>query len=250
MYIGAWLPLLAAETRRRHARTTPFIKFDNTMNTLQKKPLADSYFMGNHFCLIRRYKLAFVAIAKNAVTYLKNLAVYTNTGVLPAGMDSHRIVGYKEPSPYLCPLSRMKQLENQAGAFTKFAVWRDPVERLVSCYKLFCLEKEPRLYFHYLNLNRDSGFDRFMQFVEFELGKKDPVFQDEHIRRQCDYYRPDQVDYIVPIRKLRDFLQEQGIAQPEQAANVTHVPFRLENEAHIRRIRELYSDDYLIIPNY
>ena len=220
------------------------------MTSSPKRPIEGSYFMGNYFCLIRKHKLAFVAISKNAVTYLKNLAVYMETGVLPSGMNCHAIVGYKESDTYLCAIDRMKEVEKQLGVFTKFAVWRDPVERLVSCYKLYCLEREPRAYFHFLNLDYDIGFDRFMQFVEFELGKKDPVYQDEHIRRQCDYYRPDQVDYIVPLEKVRDFLQERGVKQPEQKANATHTSFRLNDEAHIRRIRELYNDDYLIIPNY
>lgn len=87
----------------------------------------------------------------------------------------------------------------------KFAVWRDPVERLVSCYKFFCLEKENRYYFRYLDLYGDNSFDRFMEFVRFELGKTNPLYQDEHIRRQSDYYSPEDVDYIVPIKFLNRF---------------------------------------------
>lgn len=206
--------------------------------------------MGNYFCLIREYRLAFVAISKNAVTYLKNLAIYTSTGKQPEGMSCHGLIGYTPDSPYLCPVDRMEELEAEQGLFTKFAVWRDPVERLVSCYKLFCLEKERRQYFQFLNLYLDCGFDRFLQFVEFELGKKDPLFQDEHIRRQSDYYRPDQVDYIVPIGKVRDFLREQGLRLPEKKANATRSSFRLEDEAQIRKIRDWYREDYLIRTNY
>ena len=38
--------------------------------------LYSSPFMGNYFCEIAHYNMAFVAIAKNAVTYLKSLAIY------------------------------------------------------------------------------------------------------------------------------------------------------------------------------
>ena len=45
--------------------------------------LYSSPFMGNYFCEIAHYNMAFVAIAKNAVTYLKSLAIYAKTLHLP-----------------------------------------------------------------------------------------------------------------------------------------------------------------------
>lgn len=99
----------------------------------------------------------------------------------------------------------------EKGPLLKFAVWRDPIERLVSNYKYFCLEGVYRRYFELVGLYKDTSFERFMEFVRFELGKSDPLFQDEHIRKQSDYYNKEDVDYIVPLNKLNLFLGEHGI---------------------------------------
>ena len=151
--------------------------------------LYSSPFMGNYFCEIAHYNMAFVAIAKNAVTYLKSLAIYAKTGTVVSDKEEiHEVVGYSSMNGYLYPV---KQLDGEWGnGIMKFAVWRDPVERLVSCYKNFCLEyhHQQRRYFEYLDLCREPSFDRFMEFVRFELRKSDPLYQDEHIRRQSDYY--------------------------------------------------------------
>ena len=83
-----------------------------------------------------------------------------------------------------------------------------------------------------------------MEFVRFELGKSNPVYQDEHIRRQSDYYRPEDVDYIVPIHKLNQFLEEHGVPVLKKSANETSVKFQLTDWNYIEEIRELYKADY------
>lgn len=50
-----------------------------------------SPFMGNYFCEIAHCNAAFVAISKNAVTYLKNIAIYTNTGVITTSKMKYMI---------------------------------------------------------------------------------------------------------------------------------------------------------------
>ena len=103
--------------------------------------------------------MAFVAIAKNAVTYLKSLAIYAKTGTVVSDKEEiHEVVGYSSMNGYLYPV---KQLDGEWGnGIMKFAVWRDPVERLVSCYKNFCLEyhHQQRRYFEYLDLCREPSF--------------------------------------------------------------------------------------------
>jgi len=96
----------------------------------------------------------------------------------------------------------------------------------------------------------DNSFDRFMEFVRFELGKKNPLSQDEHIRRQSDYYHPEDVDYIVPIHKLNQFLEEHGVPVLKKSANETSVGFRLTDRNHIEEIKELYKADYKIKLTY
>ena len=209
-----------------------------------------SPFLANYFCLMESYHMAFVIISKNASSHLRNVLASSLYGFYPNQNGAHSLIGYDDASPYLCPVSKMQKKEKELGKMIKFAVWRDPVERLVSCYKHFCLEKANRFYFRYLALFEDNSFDRFMEFVRFELGKSNPVYQDEHIRRQSDYYRPEDVDYIVPIHKLNQFLEEHGISVLKKSANETSVKFQLTDRNHIEEIKELYKADYEIKLTY
>lgn len=205
-----------------------------------------SPFLDNYFCLIEEYDMAFVAIAKNAVTHLKNIVVSSKYGFYPDGEEVHNFIGYNDFSPYLCPVVKMKEREDETGKLIKFAVWRDPVERLVSCYKHFCLERTSHYYFSLLGVYENNSFDYFMSVVRLELSKKDPLYQDEHIRRQSDYYRPEDVDYIVPIHKLNQFLEEQGVPLLKKSANETSVKFQLTDPDYIAEIKNLYKSDYEI----
>lgn len=208
-----------------------------------------SPFMGNYFCEIAHCKAAFVVISKNAVTYLKNIAIYTKTGVVATAKNEiHDKIGYTPESSYLCQVGDCD--EKWGKNIIKFAVWRDPVERLVSCYKHFCLERHQQRYYTYLDLYREPSFDRFMEFVRFELGKSDPLYQDEHIRRQSDYYKSADVDYIVHIGKIDAFLQELNIPLIKENTNLSRAKFALTEVAYINEIRQLYKSDYQMIPNY
>ena len=120
------------------------------------------------------------------------------------------------------------------------------IERLVSAYKYFILERTFNQYMYMCNLYQDCSFERFLSFVEFELGKANPLWQDEHIRRQSDFYTSADVDCIVPLSKLNRFLAERGVDMPEEKANATSVRFELKDEKQIAKIKELYRLDYEI----
>ncbi|WP_455592710.1 sulfotransferase family 2 domain-containing protein [Bacteroides sp.] len=210
-----------------------------------------SPFLQNYFCIIEKYRVAFVVISKNAVTTLKNIAIYAKLGGVPEYENlTHEYIGYTPANGFLIPISEMPAYEAKHGKHLKFAVWRDPMERLVSVYRCFVLQQARRNYFLYLGLYKDNSFERFMQFVEFELQKVDPLYQDEHIRRQSDYYSPEDVDYIVPVEKLDQFLEEHGLPTLEEKSNESFLPFKLENEEYIKQIKEWYKLDYEIKSNY
>lgn len=202
-------------------------------------------FFQNYFCLIEKHETAFVCISKNASTYLKNIAIYAKEG--DKGLSENEIhtrVGYSPQNGYLVPISKMSDYEEKYGKLLKFAVWRDPVERLISSYKWFMQEGNWRVYFNWLSLYEDNSFERFLEFVEFELGKSDPMMQDEHIRKQADYYKVLDVDCVVRISELNHFLIQNGIPTLEIQNNQTRkskVEVTLEQ---INRIKELYKDDY------
>ena len=58
------------------------------------------------------------------------------------------------------------------------------------------------------NLYQDHSFERFLSFVEFELGKKNPLWQDEHIRRQSDFYTSAEVDCYCYRSVIKLFLRK------------------------------------------
>jgi len=208
-------------------------------------------FFGNYFCLIPNTNLAFVVISKNAVTFLKKVAYYNSTGKWEENfLQAHHLIGYTEKSSFLIPIAKMPEYEKENGKRVKFAIWRDPMERVLSTYKLFCLEKEFRTYFHFTGLFHDNSFDFFMKFMEFEWSKKYGETQDEHIRRQIDYYDAVDVDYIVPIGKMHGFLIDHNVQFIKELSNRTTVSFELSNKQYIQRIYDYYQEDYNIRCNY
>lgn len=107
-----------------------------------------SPFMQNYFCIIEKYRAAFVVIAKNAVTTLKNIAIYAKLGIIPDDETvTHDYIGYTPANGFLIPVSEMSAYEAKYGKFLKFAVWRDPVDRLVSAYRWFILQKVKRYFY-------------------------------------------------------------------------------------------------------
>ena len=48
-------------------------------------------YLGNFFCEIDNYNLAFVAISKNAITYLQSIAIYAKTGYIMHSEDRTRL---------------------------------------------------------------------------------------------------------------------------------------------------------------
>ena len=209
-----------------------------------------SYFPGNNFCVIEKYNLAFVALAKNGMSHLKRTAYYSRTGIWPEKGKIYQIMGTSPTGDYLFKVTNKGAIEKRYGKIKYFAVWRDPVERVISYYKRFILEGDRGInspYFNYLGLHIDDSFDRFMEFVRFELSKSNSLFQDQHIRRQSDYYQLDDVDVIVPLNKLNSFLVAHDVPLIEKKSNATTVEFHIENKAYIEEIKELYKSDYAIL---
>ena len=119
-----------------------------------------SPFFGNFICLIPNTNFSFVSVSKNASSFLKKIAVYNKTGDWISNpndeMEQHNIIGYSsDKSEYLFPIeSNLKGYDNLS--IKKFAVWRDPVERMISTYEL-SVEKE--------NLELIFGTWDFMKIV-------------------------------------------------------------------------------------
>ncbi len=214
-------------------------------------PFIDRSFRGNYFCLIPNSNLAFVVISKIGNTFLKKVAFYSKTGKwIQSSHDTHALIGFNESSEFLIPIDKISDYVQEQGKLIKFAVWRDPVERLISVYKYFCLAKTYRPYFHAVGLYDDTSFEWFMRFVEFELSKKDPQHQDPHIRRQSDHYEINDLDYIVHIDELFTFLKTKHIEFKHEYSNKTCVEFDFDFELYECQIKDLYYDDYQLSVNW
>ncbi|WP_236975244.1 sulfotransferase family 2 domain-containing protein [Membranihabitans maritimus] len=208
-------------------------------------------FRGNYFCLIPGYNTAFVVISKTGATFLKKVAIYSKTGKwIQSSNETHTQVGFTESSEFFIPIHKISNYEKKHGKLLKFAVWRDPVERLISGYKYFCLEKTYRPYFHAVGLYDNPSFDWFMKFVKFEIAKNDPQKQDPHIRRQSDHYQLNDVDYIIHMNDLFSFLEARQIPFEREYSNRTNTHFKLKPKLYKWQIKYLYYDDYKLKVNW
>ena len=179
--------------------------------TMLNKPPLD--FFGCNFCLVEKHRMAFVLISKCGLTFLENIAIYASAGMIPDTEDqTHFYIARVKPERFLVPVSEMSGYEREHKSYLKVAVWRDPVERLVSAYKYFILERTFNQYMYMCNL----------------------------------FYTSADVDCIVPLSKLNRFLAERGVDMPEEKANATSVRFELKDEKQIAKIKELYRLDYEI----
>lgn len=204
-------------------------------------------FFGNYICVIPHTDAAFVAVSKNAVTFLKKVARHNALGRWPDDtVDVHRAIGYSEESSFLVKVAHWRQWQREHGPRRVFAVWRDPVERIESTYALFCLAGAPHDYFSMLGLQRDPSLERFFAFLEWEWSKTDPLLQDEHVRAQVDYYGPGDVDDVVSLGALHDYLRDRGIDFRPERSNASGQGFRLTDSAQIGRVQAHYAADYAI----
>ena len=94
------------------------------------------------------------------------------------------------------------------------------------------------------------GLDAFIDVTECILRIENTLHIDEHLRPQVSCFQPEDVDYIVPIEKLSEFLHAEFGIQPEPPSNQTTLPRIKPTAEQIERIRKLYVCDYAIEPNW
>jgi hypothetical protein len=80
--------------------------------------------------------------------------------------------------------------------------------------------------------------------VEEVLRIDKPEYIDEHLRPQRRCYAPEDVDVIVRIEDLKEFLRAQFGIERLPSENVVTTPKFPPTPAQIERIKELYREDY------
>jgi hypothetical protein len=191
-------------------------------------------------------------IAKNASTTLKQLVYSLDypDRKPPADTDAiHDAFGYRLDNKTRISLKDASQ--PSFADYTKFAVFREPADRLLSVYydKVSpnrAPGKPVRKYFFQQEI-LDSDIDAFLSFTERELGKPDSLQQDEHLRRQASFYSASSVDHIVPLRLLHSFLDQHLGLGVEIFSNTSARPpvFLTKHQEGV--IKALYHTDYKLL---
>ena len=187
--------------------------------------------IGNYYLINPVAGWAAVCVSKNGCTSLKARILLEHGISVDHFTEIHDRIGYNASSPFLRDVTAgiPEDLET-------FAVWRDPVERFKSVFKHLALgepiERQPA--------SLPPEVDAWLDWVEDELQK--PVLeQDEHLRRQSDCYRPEDVDSIVPLEHLTEWFADKGFGElPHEHAR--SVPLEL-TPAQAARIRRIYWQD-------
>lgn len=203
-----------------------------------------SPFFQNFFLINEKRKLAFVCISKNGCVTLKRSVIFDDTekDIQDEG-QLHNMIGYSEKSKYLVPIDKMKEFEMTHGNYKKVAIYRDPVDRFLSVYKFFILDKNYRTYFHYLGFYQKCTLDDFIEFARKEL-EKSSLFQDEHIRLQSDYYSDSDVDLVIDIKDMTKYLKSEGIEfKDNKIINKSHSEIQVSPNQR-QQILDLVMRDY------
>lgn len=216
---------------------------------------ADKHALKNLYFVSHAKKFMFISISKNACTALKALLYRLEYGKDfpdpgPYG-GVHHFFGYKERKGNVEVIDRRnrKALEPYLD-YVRFVVYRDPVARFLSCYHNKVLwPGQPQPHFTRFRLE-GMALDPFLDVVEETLRIPDPLLIDEHIRPQARYFTREDVNYVVDIKALPAFLEEQcgvtGLPRRNEHVGVKLVP----TDRQADRIRALYQEDYVIVPNY
>ena len=207
--------------------------------------------MPNLFFLSHRHRFMFLAISKNASTSLKQILCREEFG--EDGFEQkkgiHRYWGFR-PRPGRSIDRRDAEGLRAYADYTRFAVYRDPVSRFLSVYHnkvLYSPDEHPFYVGHRLE---GMSLDPFIEVVEEILKIENPLHMDEHLRPQALCFEPDEVDYIVLMAHLEDFLETQFGIKPGPPSNSTLLPRIKPTNKQVERIRQLYQCDNTIEPNW
>ncbi|MDX2419094.1 MAG: sulfotransferase family 2 domain-containing protein, partial [Xanthomonadales bacterium] len=207
--------------------------------------------MTNLFFLCHKHQLMFLGISKNASTTLKHIMYREEFGAdtqeVPA--EIHRFWGWGPHADRAIETHKAKDVEAYSG-YTRFAIYRDPVSRFLSAYHNMVLYSKVPHEFFVENRLEGMALDHFIDVTATILKMNNPLHIDEHLRPQAWQYRPDDVDYIVPLESMSDFLESRFGIQPGPVHNKTRLPRISASEQQLERIREIYACDYAIKPNW
>ncbi|MDH4021062.1 MAG: sulfotransferase family 2 domain-containing protein [Xanthomonadales bacterium] len=203
------------------------------------------------FFLCHKHKFMFLGIANNGSTTLKQIIYREEFDVdsQDVPVEIHKFWGWKPNADRAIEKFKAKNSEAYSG-YTRFAIYRDPVSRFLSAYQNRVLFTRVPHEFYVKNRLEGMALDHFIDVAATILKINNPLHIDEHLRPQAWQYSPEDVDYIVPLESMSDFLESKFGIEPAPVQNKTRLPRIAASEQQLERIREIYACDYAIKPNW
>lgn len=200
-------------------------------------------------------KFAFVGIEKNASSYLFALVIKYDWGLEVEVVKSivHILLGFQKDGEVRIANSQMKDLSDD---FLRFAVYRDPVERVLSFYKNKIINNQEEKFMRMIERVPVEGTmeDKFVQFLKNNAKNYTVEYTDPHILPQKYFIDGAEIDYLVDMDDLDDFLKEKRGIEPDQKVNVSNLDLAsfkdLFTEKQLAEIKELYWMDYALKDEY
>lgn len=192
----------------------------------------DRYSSRWYFC--KKFMFAFVHINKNATTSLRSIIVRNDIGHEVSENGGITGLGNEIVARNRCFFAEKPTI---AEGVIKFAVWRDPYERLKSSLKSG-------------NYSIERVMSLINTYIRGDIYMKRDVCAEPHLRRQSDYYTPDDVDYIVKIEDLDDFLELVVKVPKEEITHSNKSPNKLLHSFFAIRDNEKEFFDKYYEPDY
>jgi hypothetical protein len=207
---------------------------------------------GSFFFACHRRRFLFLSVSKCGCSTVKKQIFKEEMGGEFEGADLavHDVFGYAQRESSVMSLGNRRSWEPFAEqGYVRFAVWRDPVARLLSTYREKVLNAQSGAPF--FQQCRGMNLDEFIELVGRVVAEVSPEKMDEHLRPQSACYDAGDVDWIVPLERLDEFLWERFGLEPIQRANTTNTRLtQAMTEAQRARIAEIYAQDGLIQANW
>ncbi len=208
-----------------------------------------------HLLVSRYHQFMVSLVAKNGTNTLKRVVGVTEPEValrLAKGMRPHPAAGFQANGKWMIkpedsPLPKY-------DSYTRFFVWRDPVDRLRSVVR-WIHGRGSKWGFGRWKSMIEAGMTElpwlqrnFEALVDAELSLRAAPIIDQHIRPQRAAFDSAPAEIIVPLPQLHDFMNERfGISPPTENRSVS-IPLGDGVEDCLRRLVERhYMDDYRIL---
>lgn len=155
----------------------------------------------------------------------------------------------------LKPINKETVIKLKSQGYSVIATYRNPIDRWVSTYQRFFLEKNiPNKYWG-SNINSKYAKDisnyleetvsieDFLEYTKDEL-QKNPLEIDQHIRRQVDSYDISLVDRFICVNNIDDFLISIGATPNNKKHNSVILYKEALSEEVIKELTTLYQEDF------